>query len=121
LQVAFYHLMLARLFEQNAVPCARIQTSVMFRGPAEATAAQAEQLQPLKDAARTWLGLEDALLEVVADPDAYLQAVHDLVVGPDSTARRVALAPFEAIPYSLSYKCDGCLYNEYCLNWSAQH
>ena len=40
--------------------------------------------------------------------------------GPDSTARRVALAPFEAIPYSLSYKCDGCLYNEFCLKWSAE-
>ena len=120
LQVAFYHLMLARLFEQHGVSCAQIQTSVLFRGPAEPTPTQAEQLKPLREAARTWLGLDEGLLEVVADPDAYLQAVRDLVVGPDSTARRVALAPFEAIPYSLSYKCDGCLYNEFCLKWSAE-
>ncbi len=120
LQVAFYHLMLARLFEQHGVPCTQVQTSVLFRGPAEPTSTQAEQLKPLREAARTWLGLDEGLLEVVADPDAYLQAVRDLVVGPDSTARRVALAAFEAVPYALSYKCDGCLYNEYCLKWSAE-
>jgi hypothetical protein len=120
LQVAFYHLMLARLFEQHGVPCAQIQTSVLFRGPAEPTPTQAEQLKPLREAARTWLGLGEGLLEVVADPDAYLQAVRDLVISPDSTARRVALTPFEVIPYSLSYKCDGCLYNEFCLKWSAE-
>jgi hypothetical protein len=120
LQVAFYQLMLARLFEQHGVPCAQVQTGVLFRGPAEPTPVQTEELKPLREAARNWLGLDEGLLEVVADPDAYLQAVHDLVTGPDSTARRVALAPFEAIPYSLSYKCDGCLYNEYCLKWSAE-
>ena len=42
-----------------------------------------------EQAARKWLGLEDGLLEVVADPDAYRQAVIDLVTGPDSTARRI--------------------------------
>ena len=25
--------------------------------------------------------------------------------------------PFEAIPYCLSFKCDGCLYNEFCMKW----
>src|SRR5262249_32676366 len=78
------------------------------------------QLKPLREAARTWLGLSDGLLEEVADPDAYLQAVRDLVVGPDSTARRVAPAPFGAAPYSLSFQCDGCRSNEYSLNWSAE-
>jgi hypothetical protein len=120
LQLAFYHLMLSRLFAEKGVTCGQIQTGVLFRGPAEATPTQAQELQPFQDAARTWLGLGDVLLEVVADPNAYLQAARDLVVSPDSVARRVALAPFEAIPYSLSYKCDGCLYNEYCLKWSAE-
>jgi len=120
LQVAFYHMMLARLFEQLGVSCNQIQTSVLFRGPAEPTPIQIEQMKPLSEAARTLLSLDEGLLEVVADPDAYLQAVRDIVVGPNSTARRVALAPFDAIPYSLSYKCDGCLYNEYCLKWSAE-
>jgi hypothetical protein len=112
--------MLARLFEQHGVPCALVRTGVLFRGPAESTPVQTEQLKPLEEAARTWLGLDQGFLEVVADPDAYLQAARDLVTGPDSTAHRVALAPFEAVPYSLSYKCDGCMYNEYCLKWSAE-
>ena len=53
LQVAFYHLMLARLFEQEGVSCAQIQTGVLFRGPAEPTPMQTEQLGPLGEAART--------------------------------------------------------------------
>src|SRR4051812_8498645 len=98
LQVAFYHLTLARLFEQHGVPCAQVQTGVLFRGQAEPTPIQTEQLKRLGEAARTWLGLDEGLLEVVADPDAYLQAVRDLVIGPDSAARRVAFAPFQAVP-----------------------
>jgi len=31
----------------------------------------------------------------------------------------VAQAPFEQVPFCLSFKCDGCLYNEFCLKWSA--
>jgi hypothetical protein len=74
-----------------------------------------------RGSARRWLGLDDALLEVVADPDAYLRSAHDLVTGPDSAARRVARAPFDDVPFTLNYKCDGCLYNEFCMKWSAEH
>ena len=38
----------------------------------------------------------------------------------NSTARRVAGTPFDEIPYCLSFKCDGCLYNEFCMKWSAE-
>ena len=120
LQVAFYHLMLDRLFKNQGIEGNEIQTGVLFRGPAEATATQMEELQPHRDAARKWLKLDEGLLEIVAEPDAYLQSAADLVVGPDSTARRVAQTSFEAVPYSLSYKCDGCLYNEFCMKWSAE-
>ena len=65
--------------------------------------------------------LDAGFLEIVADPDAYQQAVIDLVTGPDSTARRVGRAPFPEVSYALSYKCDGCLYNEFCMRWSAEH
>src|SRR5215213_3018614 len=34
--------------------------------------------------------------------------------------RRVAQADFEKLPYCLSFKCDGCLYNEFCMKWSAE-
>jgi hypothetical protein len=120
LQVAFYHLMLEQLLKDAGVACQKIGTAVLFRGPADA-APEDEQWRPLREAAREWFGLEKTLLEVVDDPNAYLQAVRDLVTGPDSVARRVAGTPFEAIPFSLSYKCDGCLYNEYCMKWCAEH
>src|SRR5205807_4561878 len=73
-----------------------------------------------RDAARQVFGLEDALLEVVAEAEAYVQSVRDLVLDKDSMARRVAQSPFEQVPYSLSFKCDGCLYNEFCMKWSAE-
>jgi hypothetical protein len=112
--------MLARLFEQEAVPCRAVRTAILFRGPAEA-AADGDGLQPLREAAREQFGLADTLLEIVDDPDAYLQSVRDLVTGPDSVARRLAAVRFDEIPFALSYKCDGCLYNEYCMKWSAEH
>src|SRR5262245_3423079 len=51
LQVAFYQLMLARLFEQHGVPCTLVRTGVLFRGPAEPTPVQTEQLKPLEEEA----------------------------------------------------------------------
>ena len=29
--------------------------------------------------------------------------------------------PLTTFPSSLSFKCDGCLYNEFCMKWSAEH
>ncbi len=37
-----------------------------------------------------------------------------------STAEQVAEAYFPDVPYHLEHKCDGCLYNEYCMKWSAE-
>src|SRR5262245_4007545 len=93
---------------------------ILFRPPADPTPEEQIELQPLRGAARQTFGLDDALLEVVADPQAYVQSVHDLVLANDSTARRVAQAPFEKVPFCLSFKCDGCLYNEFCMKWSAE-
>ena len=42
------------------------------------------------------------------------------MTGPDATARRIAAADFDAVPFHLTYKCDGCLYQEYCLKHSAR-
>src|SRR6516225_4606991 len=120
LQVAFYRLMLERLFKDEGITHQSVQMGILFRPPADPTAEEQIELQPLKDAAKQTFGLDDALLEVVADPQAYVQSVHDLVLARDSTARRVARAPFEKVPFSLSFKCDGCLYNEFCMKWSAE-
>ena len=64
--------------------------------------------------------MEDGLLELVADAEAYRGSVRDLVTGDRSTARRVIDESFAAIPFHLTYKCDGCLYNEFCMKRSAE-
>src|SRR5262249_34930862 len=103
---------LDRLVQEQGIPSGSIRTGILFRGPADAPDDD-EELRPLRDAAREWFGLKDTLLELVDDPDAYLQSVRDLVTGPNSVARRVAAA--------LSAKCDGCLSNEFCMKWAAEH
>ena len=33
----------------------------------------------------------------------------------------MADAPFEDVPFHLTYRCDGCMYNELCMKWCAEH
>jgi hypothetical protein len=120
LQVAFYGLMLEQILKDASVPHETIQAAVLFRPPPDPDADEEEAIQPLREAAKEVLGLDGYLLEVVADPDAYVRSAHDLVLGDDSTARRVAATPFGEVPYALSFKCDDCLYNEFCMKWSAE-
>jgi hypothetical protein len=120
LQVAFYRLMLERILADARIAHRTVETGILYRPPADPTPEDEEEIRRLRDAAREVFGLEDALLEVVADQEAYLQSARDLVLDANSTARRVAGTPFEAIPYCLSFKCDGCLYNEFCMKWSAE-
>lgn len=105
LQVAFYRLMLERIFRDGDVAHEPIAMGVLFRPPAEPTPEERAELQPQRDAANAAFALEQALFEIVADPDAYLQSAQDLVIGTDSAARRIAEAPFEDLPYCLSFKC----------------
>jgi hypothetical protein len=120
LQVAFYRLMLEQLLKDGGIPHATVKTGILLRPGVDLTPEEEEEIKPLREAARVIFGLDGALLEVVADPDAYLQSAKDLVLGKNSVARKVAGTSFEAIPYSLSFKCDGCLYNEFCMKWSAE-
>jgi hypothetical protein len=120
LQVAFYRVILEQLFKTEGVVHQPVQLGILFRPHADPTPEQLIELQPLKNAAKQAFDLDDALLEIVADPQAYVQSVHDLVLASDSTARRVAQTPFEKVPFCLSFKCDGCLYNEFCMKWSAE-
>ena len=82
--------------------------------PADRVGLAARQL-----AAVDTFALADALLEVVTDPQVYEGAARDLALAPGAVAGRVADAPFADLPFGLSYKCDGCLYNEFCLKWAA--
>ena len=120
LQVAFYRLMLEAIFEDAGVAHEEVGLAVLFRPPIDPTPEVEAKAGPLRNAARSLLGLDDALLEVVADPDAYLRSAYDLVLGADSVARRVAGTPFDDLPFCLSFKCDGCLYAEFCLKRAAE-
>lgn len=126
LQVACYVEMLdALLATAGPEPETRqIALGVIYRGSPHGTAGlspdEAAEVMRQRAAAREWLGLDAALLDVVPDPEHYREAVHDLVTGPESLAQQVAAADFATVPFHLSYKCDGCLYNEFCMKWSAE-
>ena len=124
LQVAFYLEMLTVLLAEGGVACDQIDLGILYRGPSDGTrpvaAADLARREEERTRAHERLGVEDALLEVVADPDVYRGSVRDLVAGNASTARRVVDAPFPAVPFHLTYKCDGCLYNEFCMKRSAE-
>ncbi len=130
LQVAFYHEMLAALLDCEGIAYGAIELSVLYRGPAaigalsdDAAGRRAEDIaryEAERALAENYFGTRQGLLEIVDDPESYRAAVRDLVTDPASTAARVAAAPFDDVPYHLTYKCDGCLYNEFCTKWSAE-
>ena len=121
LQVAFYRLMLEQHLQgRRHQPQHRSRRAFSSARPPTRPRKTKKRSSPCETPPSKSSAWTDALLEVVADQEAYLQSAHDLVLGKDSTARRVAGTPFEAIPYCLSFKCDGCLYNEFCMKWSAE-
>jgi hypothetical protein len=124
LQVAFYHEMLAALLQQEDVPYADMRFGILYRGPDGVDRALDPQEQAEHEAQRAaalaLFGTTAGLFELVDDQAPYLGAVADLVTGSGSTADRVAASPLETLPAHLTYKCDGCLYNEFCMKWSTQ-
>jgi hypothetical protein len=124
-QVAFYHAMLSALLDEHAISVEDITMAVLYRGPSDpASIADEEERRRQAEqraAAARLFGTTDGLLEMVDDPEQYLRAVAELVTDPDSVAQQVAGAAFAEIPFHLNYKCDGCLYNEFCMKWSAEH
>src|SRR6516165_485674 len=80
LQVAFYRLMLERLFEQERIAHQPVQLGILFRAPANPSPEEESTVEALRGAAERTFGLPGALVEVVPDPRAYLQSVHDLVL-----------------------------------------
>ena len=124
LQVAFYDRMIATLFDAASLPYTTIETGILYRTGDEAgddpLAADVARISRERQQAEQLLAVSDGLLEVVENPAAYRREVANLVTKPGSTAERVATEPFALLPYHLTFKCDGCLYNELCMKWSAE-
>jgi hypothetical protein len=119
LQVAFYHHMLTALLAAAGRPPVAPRLGILYRGgPPEGPAAEGEAEE--RAAAVRLFGVADGLLEIIADPRPYLEAVDDLVTGPDSAAACVVGADFDALPFHLTSKCDDCLYNQFCMKWAAE-
>ncbi|MGH2603418.1 MAG: DNA helicase, partial [Dehalococcoidia bacterium] len=116
LQVAFYDRMVAALFDSAGLPYAAIQTGIVYRTGGEPAAVDAADLARIAESRRLageMLGMPDGLLELVDNPEDFRRAVSDLVTRPGSAAERIATTPFAELPYHLTFKCDGCLYNEF--------
>jgi hypothetical protein len=120
-QVACYQRMLERIFQDAGLPQPEISLGILYRLSAVADPDK-ERIRSHRDAACRWFRLHDlqqALLEILTPEDCqvYCREVDHLL----SLAGQVAAAPFEDLPFVLSVKCDGCLYNEYCMKWCAEH
>jgi hypothetical protein len=123
LQVAFYREMIERLLAETGVTHRGVAIGILYRGTAQPEVDDPQTLlrrERERAEARRLFGVENAFLELTPDPEAYRDAVRGLVTGSNSVANSVAAAPFAAIPWHLSYKCDGCLYNEFCMKWAAE-
>jgi len=124
LQIAFYHEILAALLHADTSDDVEIATAVLYRGTAKILTGTEEDAARAKherqEAARLF-NVADAYLELIADAGSYRTAVRDLITSPGSLAYRIRQSQFTDIPYHLSEKCDGCLYNEFCMTWSARH
>ena len=123
LQLAFYYRMIETLFAQNDEPIASLKFGVLYRGPGDRdglTPEEVEQLEKHRAAAHETWGLNDWFYEACDDESTYLNSLKRLVFDDDSTARAIAEAPFESVEFHLTQKCDGCVFAEFCLQFSAK-
>ncbi|MBW3634302.1 MAG: AAA family ATPase, partial [Chloroflexi bacterium] len=125
LQVAFYREMVERLLATSGVEFRKVSTGILYRGAPDldepGDPVDAARIEAERDAAACLFRVDGARFELTPDPDAYRDAVCGLVTGPESVANQVCDTPFVEIPWHLTYKCDGCLYNEFCMKWAAEH
>lgn len=124
LQVAFYKKMLQHLFHNAGLDCASITTAILYRGQRDYTevkdTAELRRLKRHRRAALKVMGVADAFLEIIRNSEVYLREVEDMVTAPDSTAHRLLNSRLEDLHFCLTYKCDTCFYNNYCMKWSAE-
>lgn len=124
LQVAVYHEMLETVLRDAGLPTTDIALAILYRGPVEGTVAAEQADHELLEAQRqdaiATLGAGAGYLDRIEDVAAYIGSVRDLLTGPESVAHRVLANDFDAVPFHLTYKCDGCRFNEFCMKRSAE-
>ncbi|MFN8591630.1 MAG: AAA domain-containing protein [Thermomicrobiales bacterium] len=124
LQVAFYREMIEHLLCDAGISLAASAIGILYRGAPGVVPDRGrddgDERDVQKEAARRLFGVEDAFFEQTPDPDAYRDTARALVLGESSVANEVISERFEDIPWHLTYKCDGCLYNEFCMKWAAE-
>lgn len=127
LQVAFYQAMIKELLDQENIGISQLDTAILYRGVPGAIAGldeiEAARIRQHEAQALHYFSLENSFLEVVSPEDqlAYLESVSDLVIGSDSIATQVSKTELGQLPYHLDNKCSGCVFNEHCMKWSAEH
>ncbi|OAN47659.1 DNA helicase [Chloroflexus islandicus] len=124
LQLACYQLLLEQITGAAGVRLASIRLGVLYRGELpspQQTPAERRRIECERQQAFDLLGVTTAQLELIADPVPYLAEIETLLAGPDSILAATAAAPFAELPFHLTAKCDGCLYNEVCMRWAATH
>ncbi|WP_394796256.1 AAA domain-containing protein [Armatimonas sp.] len=111
LQVAFYAAILGKL-----LPDAVIETAILYKGPAQAaTPEEQAKLDTDRLALTEKFGTAEGYLERILNGAAYQAEVEALVSAESSVAARVAHKDAADLSFALGLKCDGCLFNEYCM------
>jgi hypothetical protein len=115
LQVAFYALMVEQLLPDG--DAATVETAILYRGPAlGGTAEMTDELRRDRASMLDVFGSGvQGFLERIADGDAYRAEVESLVSGTNPVAERVATKAEDQLVFALGLKCDGCLFNQYCM------
>jgi hypothetical protein len=103
LQVAFYVRLLRQMAARVGITLAEVRGAVLHR----------EEGDPLPA-----IGLADLS---PFDLAPYELVLDHLLVGPDAVVEQIASRRFEEVPFSLTFKCDGCLFNGHCMHDSAAH
>ena len=123
LQVGFYHEMLTALLREASIEHAPIELGILYRGPLDDGARLDTEARKKLEADRVAalnLGLVAGFYERITHAAPYLRAVRELVTGENSAAARIASSDYHDLQWHLEAKCDGCIFNQWCLT-SAAH
>jgi len=116
LQVAIYHMMLDVILGAH-IPC-HISTSIMHQIPPVPSVDSVQQaiINASIIAAKSWYGLDDVCLAMVANPHELRDSVRRMFgYEPQSLLQQSTNQRFADIPYAICRNCEGCGYMELCL------